>query len=161
MKCEILLVSDHLGLRAWAWRAFQSWTPCPGSRRPRGQLFLFYPEGWVAESWRAVGRRLGLSGVGKASVSLGTCRFGGARGLAGSGAWRGVSGAAQTPPGHRGTEPAPSEKPQGSSEYWLMLVKRLKIKYAVREQVFCFSCIEFGDQGDERGISILREKCWA
>lgn len=119
------------------------------SRSLRGQL--------LAECWRAVGRRFGLSGVGQAFVSLGTCRFGVHMGLLDQAP---CSVSAQGPswaPRHRPSQPAPSDNSQGSSEYWLMLVKHLKIKYAVCEQAFCFSCI--GDRGDERGISILREKC--
>lgn len=155
MKYEILLVSDHLGLQAWAWRTFQSWRPRPGDRdqqEPQGTI-----SGRVLES---CGETLGAQRCREGVCEPGCPQIWGARGLAGSGSLRSVS--AQGPswaPRHHPTQPAPSDNSQGSSEYWLMLVKHLKIKYAVCEQAFCFSCI--GDRGDKRGISILREKCWA
>lgn len=49
-ECEILLVSDDLGLGAWS--TSPSWRTCPGRR---GQLY-FYPEGRVAELKRCGGK---------------------------------------------------------------------------------------------------------
>lgn len=103
--------------------------------------------GEMRREGRDVGGSFGLSDVGKMATSRGTCRF---RGLLHTWAsWlRTLEWGLPKPllgtksrfvqPLNPSAEVAPSEKSRGNSEYWLVLVKHLKIKYAACEQVFAF-----------------------